>query len=144
MTNETKHKELDTKHSILLFDGVCNLCNGFIQFVIKRDPNKHFRFASLQSTIGQEMLSHHNIPTDSLDTVVLIQSGKAYTHSDVALRVALKLGWLWPMTYILVLIPSFIRDRFYTWIAKNRYRWFGKKDQCMIPTPALRERFLDN
>lgn len=129
-------------HAILLFDGVCNLCNGFVQFVIKRDSKGYFRFAPLQSEIGQELIKQHQLPYEKLSTVVLIENEKAYTHSDVGLRVARNLGGIWPVFYGLTIFPRFIRNAVYNWIARNRYRWFGKKEACMIPTPELKERFL--
>lgn len=132
-----------TSHAILLFDGVCNLCDGFVQFVIKRDPSGYFRFTSLQSEVGQEILKKHQMPADKITTVVLIEKGKVYTHSDVGLRVARHLGGFWPVFYALTIVPRFIRDAVYNWIARNRYRWFGKKEACMLPTPELKKRFLD-
>jgi len=145
MTNKKLNtiNQLESNHSILLFDGVCNLCNNFVQFVIKRDKQQVFRFAALQSDVGQQLLHKYKIPP-TLDTVVLIQDEKAYTHSDVALHVAKKLGGVWPLIFIFVLIPSFIRNPIYNWIAKNRYRWFGKQKECMIPTPSLKALFLDS
>ena len=128
---------------ILLFDGVCNLCNYFVQFVIKRDPKAHFKFASLQSDLGQSYLDKFNLSTTDFDTVILIENGKAYTKSAVALRVARHLSGAWPLTYGLVIIPAFIRDPIYNWIARNRYKWFGKQDSCMMPEPSLKHRFLD-
>jgi predicted DCC family thiol-disulfide oxidoreductase YuxK len=128
---------------ILLFDGVCNLCNGFVQFLIKRDPEGIFRFASLQSEAGKELLEQFGIPQDEINTVVMVDEGKAYTHSDVALRVAKKLGGAWPLLGVFAVIPKPLRDAVYNWIARNRYAWFGKRESCMIPTPELRERFLE-
>ncbi len=133
---------IDSKHPIVLFDGVCNLCNGFVQFMIRRDPKAHFRFASLQSEIGQQLLTTHHLATDNIDTVVLIDNGKAYVRSDVALRVVAKWGGLWPLLRVFGLLPRSFRDMLYNFIAVRRYRWFGEKDQCMIPTPELRSRFL--
>ena len=128
--------------SIILFDGVCNLCNGFVQFVIRMDPKAHFLFASLQSEEGRALLKQHGISED-LETVVLISNGKAYTESDVALEAGWILGGIWRPFYILKWVfPRPLRNIIYRWIARNRYRWFGKKDQCMIPTPELRSRFL--
>lgn len=131
-----------TEHGILLFDGVCNLCDGFVQFVIKRDKKAYFRFAPLQSEVGQELLGKYKMPTDKISTVVLIENEKVYTHSDVGLRVALRLGGAWPVFFVLTIFPRFIRNAVYNWIARNRYRWFGKKDACMMPTPDLKKRFL--
>ena len=142
--SNAKLTSVPTDKSILLFDGVCNLCNGFVQFVIKRDPQAIFRFAALQSEAGQTLLQKANMPTKELSTVVLYENGKFYTHSDVPLRVVRKFGGAWPLLYGFVIIPKFIRDGIYNWIARNRYRWFGKRESCMIPTPDLKARFLDN
>ncbi|PTM10801.1 MAG: hypothetical protein DA408_15150 [Bacteroidetes bacterium] len=127
---------------ILLFDGVCNLCNGFVQFIIRRDPEGVFRFASLQSETGKALLAQYNLDTNALNTVVLIDQGQAYTHSAVALRLLPQLRGFWSWTQIFWLIPRTWRDAAYNWVARNRYRWFGQKDVCMIPTPELQHRFL--
>lgn len=127
---------------ILLFDGVCNLCNGFVQFVIQRDPQAKFRFTALQSAVGQQLLQEARMPTEELSTVVLWENGTFYTHSDVPLRVARRLGGWWVLWTGFTIIPKVLRDAIYNWIARNRYRWFGKKESCMIPTPELRARFL--
>ena len=131
-----------TRHPLLLFDGVCNLCNGFVQFVIKRDEEAAFRFAPLQSEMGREVLQIADLDPDQLSTVVLVENGKIYTHSDVALRVARRLGGLWSMASVFRFIPKSIRDALYNFVAARRYRWFGKKDSCMLPTPELKQRFL--
>lgn len=140
----TEHSTLNIPQDkpILLFDGVCNLCNGFVQFVIRRDPQAKFRFAALQSEVGQQLLREANMPTDELSTVVLYENGRFYTHSSVPLRVVKKFGGAWPLLYGLVIVPKMIRDGVYNWIARNRYRWFGKQESCMIPTPELKARFL--
>jgi predicted DCC family thiol-disulfide oxidoreductase YuxK len=131
-----------TEHPVLLFDGVCNLCNSSVQFIIERDPNARFRFASLQSEKGQALLSRfENRPAD-LSSVVLVQDGQLYTRSEAALRVARQLGGGWSLLYAFIVVPCPIRDAVYDWIARNRYRWFGKKDACMIPSPELKSRFL--
>lgn len=130
-------------HPILLFDGVCNLCNGFVQFLIKRDPGGVFRFASLQSEAAEKLLDEKAPDLkDSLSTVVLIEGGQVYTHSDVALRVVRHLGGAWPLLQVFYILPKPLRDAIYNFVARNRYRWFGKKDQCMVPTPELKSRFL--
>ena len=129
-------------HSIILFDGVCNLCNGAVNFVIKRDPGNVFKFAPLQEKQGALLLKTHAIDIQKLDSIVLIENGNVYTKSSAALRIARKMSNLWPLFFVLLIIPSFIRDGVYDFIAKNRYKWFGKKEQCMIPTPGLREKFL--
>lgn len=129
-------------HPILLFDGVCNLCNGTVQWVIEHDPGAKFRFASLQSETGQQLLQAHHLPTGELNTVVLVDGGKAYTRSDVPLRIVGKLGGLWPILQAFYIVPRPLRNAVYDWIARNRYRWFGKKEACWLPTPELKERFL--
>lgn len=130
-------------HPVLLFDGVCNLCSGFVQFIIKIDPKGKFRFASLQSETGQEMLRAAGLSTSDLGTVVLVQKGKVFTLSDVALESTKILGGGWILFYGFKILPRFFRDGIYNWVARNRYRWFGKKEACMIPTPDIRKRFLE-
>jgi predicted DCC family thiol-disulfide oxidoreductase YuxK len=127
---------------VLLFDGVCNLCNGFVQFIIKRDTKGIFRFTSLQSDIGQQLMKDHGFPTDELNTVILIKNGQVYTRSDAPLQIARHLSFPWPLFSIFAIVPKMIRDRIYDWVARNRYKWYGKKDSCMIPTPELKSRFL--
>ena len=129
-------------HSIILFDGVCNLCNGAVNFVIKRDPRNVFKFTPLQEKQGVLLLKTHAVDTQKLDSIVLIENEKVYVKSSAALRIARKISNLWPLFFVLLIIPSFIRDGVYDFIAKNRYKWFGKKEQCMIPTQGLREKFL--
>ena len=129
-------------HSIILFDGVCNLCNGAVNFVIKRDPGNVFKFTPLQEKQGVLLLKKHAIDAQKLDSIVLVENKKVYTKSSAALRIARKLSGLWPLFFVLLIIPSFIRDGVYDFIAKNRYKWFGKKERCIIPTPGLREKFL--
>lgn len=131
-----------SQQAVLLFDGVCNLCNGFVQFVVKRDPQGIFKFTSLQSEAGQQLMQDHGFNSDKINTVILIKNGKAYSRSDAPLQVVRLFSGLWPLLYIFIIIPKGIRDFIYDWVAKNRYKWFGKKDQCMIPTPELKERFL--
>jgi len=129
-------------HSIILFDGVCNLCNGAVNFVIKRDSANVFKFTPLQEKQGILLLKKHAIDAQKLDSIVLIENKNVYIKSSAALRIARKLSGLWPLFFVLLIIPRFIRDGVYDFIAKNRYKWFGKKEQCMIPTPGLREKFL--
>ncbi len=136
--------EVKENKKIILFDGVCNLCNGFIQFVIKRDKQDVFRYASLQSDIGQQLVSDRGIDTKTIDSVVLIEPGVAYyIKSDAALQIANHLKGYSSFSRILYLIPSSLRDIVYDIIARYRYVWFGKKDACMIPTPELRAKFLN-
>lgn len=129
-------------HPTILFDGVCNLCNGSVQFVIKHDPDGKFRFAALQSEFGQEHLKKHGIDPSQLLSIVFLINGRMFNRSRAALEIARRLNGLWPLLYIFVIVPPFIRNAVYDWIARNRYRWFGKQDACMIPTPELRSRFL--
>lgn len=127
---------------ILLFDGVCNLCDASVQRIIKADKKGIFLFASLQSEAAQKILDHADLSDHQLKSVVLFHKGKLYTHSDAILETARLLGGVWSLAYAFKALPKFIRDGVYNWIARNRYRWFGKKDQCMIPTPELKSRFL--
>lgn len=128
---------------IVLFDGVCNLCNGITNFVIQRDPAPgHFRFAALQSECGQRLLHKHGLPTEDLDTFVMIDGDRALVRSTAALHVLRGLGLPWSLLYVLIVVPRPLRDAVYRWIARNRYRWFGQRDSCMVPTPDIRSRFL--
>lgn len=129
--------------SVIYFDGICNLCTGSVKFIIRRDPKRYFRFASLQSNTGKEFLSQHFPSDQSLRTFLLWEDGKLYTRSTAALRVARRLTGLWPLLYAFIIVPRFIRDGVYNWIAGNRYKWFGKKEECWIPTPELKALFLD-
>ncbi len=128
---------------VVLFDGVCNLCNGSVLFIIKRDREAKFSFASLQSSFGQSQLRNFGLPVGELNTVFLIKNEKFFKKSDAALEIAKGMSGLWPALYVFKIIPSFIRNLVYDLIAKNRYRWFGKQDACMIPTPELKARFID-
>jgi predicted DCC family thiol-disulfide oxidoreductase YuxK len=127
---------------IILFDGICNLCNGAVQFVIRHDPENKFLFASLQSGAGQQLLQRYQLPSANFTSFTLIQDDKVYTQSTAALKVAKQLKGGWRYFYYFSVVPKFIRDAVYTLIAKNRYRWFGKKDACIIPTEELKARFL--
>jgi predicted DCC family thiol-disulfide oxidoreductase YuxK len=126
---------------IVLFDGVCNFCNSAVNLIIRHDRNWKFRFAALQSDKGMELRAEHGIG-DDVDSIVLIEHDRAYLHSDAALRIARSLGGIWSLGYALIVIPRPIRDWFYRLFAKYRYRFFGKKDVCMVPTPDVSERFL--
>ena len=128
---------------IVLFDGVCNLCNGMVQFVLKRDKKKQFLFGSLQGKAGQEYLRKYNIPVNAFNSLMLIEEDKLYTRSTGALRLLKHLGGVWKLLYAFIIIPRFIRDAVYRLIAINRYKWFGKTDQCRVPTAEERERFLE-
>ncbi|MED0677204.1 thiol-disulfide oxidoreductase DCC family protein [Aneurinibacillus thermoaerophilus] len=133
---------VSSHNTILLFDGVCNLCNQAVKFIIPRDPQRNFRFASLQSNTGQRLLQQYGLPSDTLNSVILLDNGKAYTKSSAALRVARKLGGIWSLLYVFIMVPRPLRDIIYNWVARNRYRWFGKRETCMLPPPDIGERFL--
>lgn len=127
---------------IILFDGVCNFCDASVQFIIKRDPAAHFLFTSLQSEKGLELTKKYAIPED-VDSLVLIENGKAFTKSSAALRIAKKLDGLWHLFFLFILVPRKIRDGVYNYVAKNRYKWFGKKeDACTLPSIEQRKRFI--
>jgi predicted DCC family thiol-disulfide oxidoreductase YuxK len=130
------------QESILLFDGHCSLCNGAVDFVLKRDTRKKLLLASIQGTAGQGVLKKYHLPPSYLDTLVLVEQGKVYLGSTAALRVARLLGGGWPLFYGLIIIPKGIRDRIYQWISEHRYQWFGRRDTCRIPTASEREHFL--
>ncbi len=128
---------------IILFDGVCNLCNGAIQFVIKRDKKDTFRYAPLQSAIGEQMIAERGIDTSKIDSIILVEPGVAYyTKSDAILEISSEFGGLWILFSIFKWIPTPIRNAIYDFVARYRYQWFGRKDQCMIPTPELQAKFL--
>ena len=125
----------------ILFDGVCNLCNASVDFILKRDPHHHFRFASLQSQAASAKLAALGA-TASLESILLLENGVLYRESTAALRIARRLSGLWFVLYVLILVPRFLRDPVYRVIARNRYRWFGKKETCRIPTEQERALFL--
>jgi predicted DCC family thiol-disulfide oxidoreductase YuxK len=126
---------------VVLFDGVCNFCNAAVNWIIAHDPEAKFKFAPLQSEFGEETRRKFGIG-DNVDSIILIENGHAYMHSSAALRVARTLGGIWSLGYAGIIVPRPIRDWFYKYFAANRYRWFGKQDACMLPTPAVRERFV--
>tara|TARA_R110001583_G_scaffold135293_1_gene287056 strand:- start:195 stop:596 length:402 start_codon:yes stop_codon:yes gene_type:complete len=129
---------------IILFDGVCNLCNRSVQFVIKHDKKDEFRFATLQGEIGKQLVRERHIDTDTVDSIILIEPGIAYyTKSTAALKIGASFGGAWKLLNVLNLIPSSLSDIVYDFVARNRYKWYGKKDACMIPTPELKAKFLD-
>jgi predicted DCC family thiol-disulfide oxidoreductase YuxK len=128
---------------IILFDGVCNFCNGSINFLIRQDKKDVFRFAPLQSQTGQKLLAQYQIQKKGFESFVLLQDGKAYQKSTAALKVLKQLPWYWKALKVFWIVPAFLRNSIYDFIARNRYKWFGKKETCMIPTRAVRNRFLD-
>lgn len=127
---------------VLLFDGVCNFCNRMVNFTIRHDKKARLRFAPLQSAAGEALRSEYGV-SPSADTIVFIDKGKAYTYASAGIRVCRYLSWPVKLLYALIIVPRFITQPVYKWIARNRYKWFGKTDSCMIPTPDVRSRFLD-
>ena len=123
----------------MLFDGVCNLCNGFVQFILRRDRSGRFQFASLQSGTARQLLNG-DVP---VETVVLIEEGKTFVKSAAALRILRRLRFPWPLLYVFIVVPRGLRDIVYDWVARHRYGWFGKRDACMLPSPHWRGRFLE-
>lgn len=126
---------------VILFDGECNFCDSSVQFIIKRDKKALYKFAAIQSAIGQEILREHNVPAN-LNSFILVDGDQCHYKSSAALRICKDLTIGWKLFYYLLIVPRPIRDYFYTIIAKNRYKWFGKKDSCMLPSPEIRKRFL--
>ena len=133
----------DQRPILLLFDGVCNLCNGFVKFIIKRDPSGKFNFASLQSDFGRSQLVRMKLDPDLLYSLIVIDKGKAMERSDAVLHIARHLGIPWKWFSVFNFIPRFLRDGIYNIVARGRYRIFGKRESCMIPTPELKKRFVD-
>jgi predicted DCC family thiol-disulfide oxidoreductase YuxK len=129
--------------AVILFDGVCNLCNGFVQFVIARDPAAHFRFGPLQSEAAQRLIGAAQLPGPLPDSIVLVEDARVWTESSAALRVLGRLTFPWPLALVFVLVPPPVRNWVYRMVARNRYRWFGRREVCLVPTPELRNRFLD-
>lgn len=128
---------------VILFDGVCNLCSGSVQFIINRDRAKRYSFASLQSDYGQQTLKRLNLSTSDLHSIILITGDRYLQRSDAALEIAKHLSLAWPLFYVFKIVPRFIRDPIYNWVARNRYSWFGKSEACWLPSPELKSRFID-
>ena len=132
----------DFSGSVVLFDGVCNLCNGCVRFILNRDTGGVFRFAALQSEISKNILKKSGLTTDGLDTFILVEGEKCYVRSEAALRVARRLGGAWGLLYVFIIIPRSLRDYVYGIVVRHRYEWFGKRPECMVPGPGDQERFL--
>jgi predicted DCC family thiol-disulfide oxidoreductase YuxK len=128
---------------IILFDGICNLCNASVNFIIKNDKKNRFVFASLQSDVAKEILLQFSEKKLNLNTLIYFENGVLFEKSTAVLKIAKQLRFPWPIFYVFIIIPAFLRDNIYTFIAKNRYKWFGKKATCMIPAPELKSKFLD-
>ena len=134
---------MNEEHPIILFDGVCNFCNGWVNFLIRQDKKKIFRFAALQSHAGQKLLEKYGLLKQQFDSFIYMEEGKIYKASTAGLQLNKKLPFYWRWMQIFWLLPKFFRDGIYNLIAKNRYKWFGKKEVCMIPSQELRHRFLN-
>ena len=134
--------KVQDRYDIVLFDGVCNLCNQAIDFIMQNDPRGRFKFGALQDEKTQELLAPYEVAKDYLDSIVLVRKNRIFYKSRAALEIARNLKGLWPLLYIFIIIPNFLRNPLYDWIARNRYKWFGKKETCRLPTPEEKERFL--
>ncbi len=144
VSKSENNPSIELNKKLVLFDGVCNLCNGAIQFMINHDKEDAFRYAALQSDIGKKLIAERNIDTEKVDSILLIEPGVAYyDKSDAALQIGKHLKGYRTISGILYLIPSGLRNIVYDFIARNRYKWYGKKEACMIPTPELKAKFLD-
>lgn len=133
----------DIDHPVLLYDGVCNLCNGIVRFTVRFDSAGVFRFAPLQSSVGQRLLESRGLPTDDFDSFVLVDGDDRYTKSTAALRVVRRLDGPFPLLYPLIHLPSGLRDAVYDLVAAYRYRVFGRTEECQVPKPEIRERFVE-
>lgn len=129
--------------AIVLFDGVCNFCSGSVLFIIKHDPKGYFRFAALQNKAGEQIMEEYGVGIDRPESIILVENDRLWYRSAAALRIARKLRRGWPLFYGFIIVPPVIRDFFYNVVARNRYRWFGKKEACFVPTQKIRERFID-
>jgi predicted DCC family thiol-disulfide oxidoreductase YuxK len=129
--------------AIVLFDGVCNLCTWSVRFILRRDPQAYFRFASLQSPAGKRLLDAYGLHKQRNESVILIEDDQVYARSDAALHIAARLSGVWPLLRVLLIVPRPLRDRVYDWIAAHRYRWFGRAEACLIPSTNLQNRFLE-
>ncbi len=134
---------MQESNNILLFDGVCNLCNSTVKFVIRQDKNALIKFASLQSSFGQKILLEHQLSNSRFDSFIYVKKDGILLKSTAALNLMKDIGGVWTLLYAFIIIPRFIRDFVYDMIAKNRYRWFGKQQTCMIPSAEIKARFLE-
>lgn len=128
---------------IVVFDGQCLLCNGWVQFLLRHDPAQRIRFASIQSAVGQQLLARAGLKVDGLQTLLVIDGDRSWQHTAAILRVSHTLGWPWRLAWVGWLVPAPLRDALYRWAARNRYRIWGRSDTCMVPSPETAARFLD-
>ena len=133
---------MNTNSPVVLFDGVCNFCNRMVNFAIRNDKKAKLKFAPLQSETGQRLIREYKSPLTA-DTVIFINKGEAYTYANAAIRICRYLDWPARLLYAFIIVPSFISQPLYKWFAKHRYKWFGEKDTCMVPSPEIKERFLN-
>jgi len=134
----------EQSHSVVLFDGVCNLCENTIQWIIRNDPSGHFNFASLQSAAARELLQRFHNKHDPMGSVLVVIDGKVHRKSQAALQICKRLGGAWPLLYyLLIWVPTSVADKLYDYIGARRYRWFGRKSECWIPSPEIAARFID-
>ena len=139
-----EYQETHNNKTILFFDGLCNLCDGYVQWIIKRDPSAYFHFASLQSDFAINFSKEIAAQVKEVNSVILFHQGQYYTESDVPLEIIKQLGLPWAILYSLKWVPRIIRDKVYRFVARNRYQWFGKKAECMVPSVDIQDRFLDS
>ena len=139
----TEQSPAGKKQFIVLFDGVCNLCSSSVQFILRHDKKDQFLFGSLQGNYGQEVLKKYSMPSNEFNSLMLLEGEQLYTKSSGALRMLRHLGGGWSLLYAFIIVPKFIRDAVYNFIAQNRYRWFGKKEECWLPKPEWKKKFLD-
>jgi predicted DCC family thiol-disulfide oxidoreductase YuxK len=138
------HQVTNSPIAVILFDGVCSLCDRSVQFIIQRDPAARFRFGALQSEPAQRLLASVGRSSPATpETFVLLEDNRVFTRSTAALRIVRRLPFPWPLAYGFIVIPRALRDAIYDWVARHRYRWFGRLDQCLMPTPERRRRFID-
>jgi len=130
------------ENPLILFDGVCNFCNRMVNFAIRHDKKAKLKFAPLQSEAGQKLREQYSVPPGA-DSIILIENGKSYTYASAAIRICKYLDWPAKALYAFIIVPAFISQPLYKWFARNRYKWFGKREECMVPTPDVRERFLE-
>lgn len=133
----------EVNNPVILFDGLCNLCNGAVNFIIRRDPSATFRFAPVQSDAAKNLMARFDLSPDDFDSVILVEDSSYFVKSTAALRICKKLKALWPLLYAFIIIPKPIRDYIYEFVANNRYKWFGKREQCMVPNMSIEGRFLN-
>ena len=143
MYKQSGKSQINTDRAVVLFDGICNFCSSSVLFIIRRDPEGYFRFAALQTETGSMLMKKHNIHSVKMESIILIENNMVYYRSTAALRIARKLKGGWILFYVFMIIPPFIRNFFYDIVARNRYRWFGKRENCFLPGPNVKERFIE-